>query len=91
MTVTTDPRFIAPMNLRLFLLGLGRNGHVVFGQPLVDGGRALFIRLFHGFLGREAPPLEGGADRANRQPSPILRMNDFLHGLTGPQGKGEFN
>ncbi len=90
LTITAYPRLIAPMDLRPFLLGSVRYGPILFLQPLLDRGGALFIRLLRGLLGGEAPTLEIGADRSNRHPNPILKLNDLLHRLTCPQGKGEF-
>ncbi len=51
LPITAYPRLIAAMNLRLFLLGSLRHGHILFVEPVLDCGWALFIGVLHRLLG----------------------------------------
>ncbi len=62
-----DGGFVSPVNLRPFLLRPLFDGWIFFIQPLLNGFGLLFVRALDGFLGREFPPSQVFAHRADRQ------------------------
>ena len=90
LTVVAYPGLIAPVDLCLLGLGLCLDLGVTLIQPLLNRLGILLISPPDGLLGRKAPAFQVLTDRADRHRDSGLLLDQFHHGLAGPQGMVQF-
>lgn len=89
LAVATDTRFVAPVNLRPFILGALGNARVTFLEPSFHQFRFLLVGLLQRLLRCETPAFKILADRPNRHIDLETTMDQLLHRRPCPECKGQ--